>query len=108
MASDVMAVRLHLPQVRVLGVVEDTPSALVVEVESTVRRLRCPAWGFRCHRVHDRRRLPRSWSSSASALSERWQKVLERLGVLPAIDTEVAHIGRQNAAIIALGCSNHQ
>ncbi len=55
MASDVMAVRLHLPQVRVLGVVVDTPSELVVEVESTFRRLRCPACGFRCHRVHDRR-----------------------------------------------------
>ena len=55
MASDVMAVRLHLPQVRVLGVVEDTPSELVVEVESTLRRLRCPQCGFRCHRVHDRR-----------------------------------------------------
>ena len=55
MASDVTAVRLHLPQVRVLGVVVDTPSVLVVEVESTLRRLRCPACGFRCHRVHDRR-----------------------------------------------------
>ena len=55
MASDVMAVRLHLPQIRVLGVVEDTPSELVVEVESTFRRLRCPQCGFKCHRVHDRR-----------------------------------------------------
>ena len=26
MASDVTAVRLHLPQIRVLGVVEDTPA----------------------------------------------------------------------------------
>ena len=55
MASDVMAVRLHLRQVRVLGVVEDTPSVLVVSVDSTLRRLRCPLCGFRCHRVHDRR-----------------------------------------------------
>ena len=55
MASDVMAVRLHLPQVRVLGVVVDTPGELVVSVESTVRRLRCPACGFMCRRVHDRR-----------------------------------------------------
>ena len=53
MACDVMAVRLHLPQIRVLEVVEDTPGALRVSVESTLRRLRCPQCGFRCHRVHD-------------------------------------------------------
>ena len=40
MARDVMSVRLHLPQIRVLGVVEDAPGALVVSVESTLRRLR--------------------------------------------------------------------
>ena len=55
MARDVMAVRLHLPQIRVLEVVEDTPGALVVSVESTFRRLRCPQCGFKCRRVHDRR-----------------------------------------------------
>ena len=38
MASDVMRVRLHLRQVRVLAVVVDTPSELRVRVESTVRR----------------------------------------------------------------------
>ena len=55
MACDVMTVRLHLAQIRVLEVVEDTPGALVVSVESTFRRLRCPQCGFKCHRVHDRR-----------------------------------------------------
>ena len=55
MACDVMAVRLHLPQIRVLEVVEDTPGALRVSVESTFRRLRCPQCGFKCRRVHDRR-----------------------------------------------------
>ena len=55
MACDVMAVRLHLPQIRVLEVVEDTPGALRVSVESTLRRLRCPQCGFKCRRVHDRR-----------------------------------------------------
>ena len=55
MASDVMAVRLHLPQIRVVGVIEDSSTRLVVAVESTLRRLRCPDCGFRCHRVHDRR-----------------------------------------------------
>ena len=55
MACDVMAVRLHLAQIRVLEVVEDTPGALVVSVESTFRRLRCAQCGFKCRRVHDRR-----------------------------------------------------
>ena len=55
MAPDAMTVRLHLPQVRVLEVLEDTPASLVVSVESTLRRLRCPHCGFKCHRVHDRR-----------------------------------------------------
>ena len=55
MASDVMTVRLHLPQIRVLEVVEDAPDALRVSVESTFRRLRCAQCGFKCHRVHDRR-----------------------------------------------------
>ena len=56
MGSDVMRVRLHLRQVRVLAVPVDTPGELVVEVESTVRRPRCAACGFCCWRVHDRRR----------------------------------------------------
>ena len=55
MACDVMTVRLHLAQIRVLEVVEDTPGALRVSVESTFRRLRCPQCGFKCRRVHDRR-----------------------------------------------------
>ena len=55
MARDVMAVRLHLAQIRVLEVVEDTPGALVVSVESTLLRLRCAQCGFKCRRVHDRR-----------------------------------------------------
>ncbi len=55
MARYVMSVRLHLPQIRVLGVLEDTAARLVVSVESTLRRLRCPHCGFKCHRVHDRR-----------------------------------------------------
>ena len=56
MASDSMRVRLHLRETRVLAVALDTPSELRVEVESTVRRPRCPACGFRCVRVHDTRR----------------------------------------------------
>ena len=56
MASDVMGVRLRLRQVRVLAVAVDTPGELVVEVESTLRRPRCPACGFGCGRAHDTRR----------------------------------------------------
>ena len=56
MASDVMRVRLHLRQIRVLEVAVDTPSELVLEVESTLRRPRCPACGLGCGRVHDTRR----------------------------------------------------
>ena len=55
MACDVLAVRLHLAQIRVLEVLEDAPDALRVSVESTFRRLRCAQCGFKCHRVHDRR-----------------------------------------------------
>ena len=53
MGSDVMRVRLGLRQVRVLGVVLDTPFELVVEVESSVRRPRCPDCGSGCAGVHD-------------------------------------------------------
>ena len=53
MASDVIRVRLHLRQVRVLAVVVDTPEELGVRVESTVSRPRCLHCGFKCHRVHD-------------------------------------------------------
>lgn len=55
MASDVMRVRLHLRQIRVLEVLADAPDVLRVSVESSSRRLRCPHCGFKCHRVHDTR-----------------------------------------------------
>ena len=73
MACDVMTVRLHLAQIRVLEVVEDTPGALVVSVESTFRRLRCAQCGFKCHRVHDRRakRVPRLREGSGNQLRQR-------------------------------------
>ncbi len=55
MACDVMRVRLHLRQIRVVGVLVDTPAVLRVRVESTQTRVRCPHCGFKCHRVHDTR-----------------------------------------------------
>ena len=36
MATDVMGVRLHLREIRVLEVITDTPEVLRVRVESTV------------------------------------------------------------------------
>ena len=53
MATDVMRVRLHLRQIRVVEVVVDTPTVLRVQVELTARRVRCGHCGFKCHRVHD-------------------------------------------------------
>ena len=73
MASDVMRVRLHLRETRVLAVALDTPSELRVEVESTVRRPRCPACGFRCTRVHDtRRRKVRDLEVSGRRMTLVW------------------------------------
>ena len=75
MACDVMTVRLHLPQIRVLEVVEDTPGALVVSVESTFRRLRCAQCGFKCHRVHDRHaKRVRDLEVSGRRMTLVWQR----------------------------------
>ena len=75
MASDVMRVRLHLRETRVLAVALDTPSELRVEVESTVRRPRCPACGFRCVRVHDtRRRKVRDLEVSGRRTTLVWRR----------------------------------
>jgi len=43
--DDVMSMRPHLPQVRVLEVLEDAPARLAVGVEPTLRPLRCPTAG---------------------------------------------------------------
>ena len=75
MACDVMAVRLHLAQIRVLEVVEDTPGALVVSVESTLLRLRCAQCGFKCRRVHDRRaKRVRDLEVSGRRMTLVWQR----------------------------------
>ena len=73
MASDVIRVRLHLRQVRVLAVVVDTPIVLRVRVESTVSRPRCPYCGFKCHRVHDiREREVRDLEVSGRLMTLVW------------------------------------
>ena len=75
MACDVMAVRLHLPQVRVLEVLEDTSGVLRVGVESTFGRLRCAQCGFKCHRVHDRRdKKVRDLEVSGRAVTLVWSR----------------------------------
>ena len=55
MSADFMTVRLHLPGVRVTGVVVDTPTELVVGVVSVKKLSKCPQCGCSCRRVHDRR-----------------------------------------------------
>ena len=65
MSLDVMRVRLHLRQVRVLEVVADSPGRLVVAVEAAWSTSRCPHCGFKCRRVHDRR-VKRVWDQPVS------------------------------------------
>ena len=55
MSADFMTVRLHLPGVRVTGVVVDTPTELVVGVVSVKKLSKCPHCGCSCRRAHDRR-----------------------------------------------------
>ncbi|WP_420619559.1 ISL3 family transposase [Candidatus Poriferisocius sp.] len=75
MSSDVMRVRLHLRRVRVLAVVSDTPLELVVEVESAVRRPRCPGCGAACSGVHDVRvKEVRDLEVSGRAVTLLWKR----------------------------------
>jgi len=75
MSSDVMRVWLHLRQVRVLGVVSDTPFELVVGVESAVRQSRCPGCGFACSSVHNvRSKRVRDWEVSGRAAVLLWRR----------------------------------
>ena len=55
MAADVLRMHLHSRELRVSEVIADTPQELRVRVESSVRRPRCAACGFRCARMHERR-----------------------------------------------------
>ena len=55
MATDVMHVRLHLRQIRVLELLTDTPEVLRVRVESTLARPCCPDCGFQWQQMHEMR-----------------------------------------------------
>ncbi len=74
MACDVVSVRLHLPQIRVLEVLEDTAARLAASVESTLRRLRCPHCGFRCHRLQQ----PSPHKSYSSKIYEIILRMIEK------------------------------
>ena len=75
MGSDVMRVRLGLRQVKVLGVVSDTPFELVVEVESSVRRPRCPDCGSGCSGIHDVRvKRVRDLEASGRVVTLLWRR----------------------------------
>ena len=66
MASDVVRVRLHLRQIRVLAVASDTPSELRVEVESTVSP-RSPGRTHPDETSGCRARDRRPWSTTSGA-----------------------------------------
>jgi transposase len=73
MATDSMRVRLHLRLIRVVDVVVDTLSELVVVVASTRSWSRCPHCGFRCRRTHDtRRRRVRDLAVSGRPVTLVW------------------------------------
>ena len=66
MACDVMRVRLHLRQIRVLAVVVDTPEELRVRVESTVSRPRC----LHCGRIKAHQQPPPSPTTNRPRLHQ--------------------------------------
>jgi transposase len=70
-----MQIRLHLRLIRVLEVVVDTVSEVVVAVTSTRSWSRCPHCGFRCRRVHDSRlRRVRDLPISGRAVTLIWHR----------------------------------
>lgn len=70
-----MQIRLHLRLIRVLEVVVDTVSDVVVAVTSTRSWSRCPHCGFRCRRVHDSRlRRVRDLPISGRAVTLIWHR----------------------------------
>jgi transposase len=70
-----MHVRLHLRLIRVLAVMVDSPTKLVVAVRSTRSWSRCPDCGFVCRAVHDtRRRRVRDLAVSGRLVTLVWQR----------------------------------
>jgi len=74
-ASDSIRIRLHLRAITAIGVVVDSLRELVVEVETDGSWSRCPACGFKCRRVHDRRiRKIGDLSVSGRKVTLMWQR----------------------------------
>ena len=70
-----MQIRLHLRLIRVVGVVVDTCSELVIVVVATRSWSRCPQCGFVCRRVHDvRTRRVRDLPISGRQVALEWQR----------------------------------
>ena len=75
MSPDTMRVRLHLRLIRVLEVLTDTTTELVVSVGSTRSWSRCPHCGFACRDVHDRRaKKIRDLPVSGRVVTLVWQR----------------------------------
>ena len=75
MARDDMTIRLHLRRIRVVRVVVDTISRLVIEVESGWSVSRCPWCGFKTQAVHDvRPRRVRDRRVGERAVTLVWQR----------------------------------
>ena len=75
MARDDMTIRLHLRRIRVVGVLVDTISRLVVEVESTWSVSRCRWCGFKTKAVHDvRPRRVRDRRMGERAVTLVWKR----------------------------------
>ena len=108
MARDVMTVRLHLAQIRVLEVVEDTPGALVVSVESTFS-CGCAARsaGSSCHRVHDRRDKRVPGPGGVGAAHDCWCGQRRRMACeqlrQPVLGGTSGLRGRAHRAFVAAG-----
>ena len=75
MASDSIRIRLHLRAITAIGVVVDSLRELVVDVETDGSWSRCPACGFKCRRVHDRRiKRIRDLSVSGRKVTLVWRR----------------------------------
>ena len=113
MASDVMRVRLHLRQIRVVEVLVDTPAVLRVRVESSQTNLRCPHCGFKCHKVHDtRERQVRDLEVSGRWTTLVWMRRRFSCGncterFLEDHDSFDGKLTRRMAHRLVAGCASH-
>ena len=107
MARDVMAVRLHLAQIRVLEVIEDTPGALVPSVESTLRRQCCAHWSRSssagCMTAAPRGSATVEVSGRRMTLVWRWRRMVSSDCASRILGGTSGLRGRANRAFVASG-----